>query len=188
MKEWGYPLFCLCMGVVPGCTPKRNGDNLAKGKNTVAVVTELVKPVADQMGLTLWDVRFEKEGAGWYLRLFIDKEGGVTIDDCENYSRAVDKLIDDADPIDQSYYLEVCSPGVERELVQDWHFERYLGSLVNVRLIRPVEGQRDFTGELTAYADRTATILLDEETEMQVPLNEAAFVRLYDDYDMGGLD
>ena len=63
---------------------------MAKGKNTVAVVTELVKPVADQMGLTLWDVRFEKEGAGWYLRLFIDKEGGVTIDDCENYSRAVE--------------------------------------------------------------------------------------------------
>ncbi|WP_312644805.1 ribosome maturation factor RimP [Hydrogenoanaerobacterium sp.] len=161
---------------------------MAKGKNTVTLVSEVVQPVADEMGLILWDVRFEKEGASWYLRLFIDKEGGVNIEDCENFSRAVDKLLDEADPIDQSYYLEVGSPGIERELVKDWHFKQYIGKAVNVRFIRPVEGQKDFVGQLTAYENNEITILLDEDLEMQIPLAETAYVRLYDDFDMGGLD
>lgn len=162
---------------------------MAKGKNTVAIVTEAVQPVTDAMGLVLWDVRFEKEGATWFLRLFIDKEGGVDIDDCENFSRTVDKLLDEIDPIDQSYVLEVGSPGIERELRKDWHFQKYLGELVTVRFIRPIEQQRDFTGTLTAYKDDEITILLDDELEMQVPLAETAYVRLYDDYtDIGGLD
>ena len=97
--------------------------------NTVEVVTALAKPVVEQMGLQLWDVRFEKEGASWYLRIFIDKEGGVTIDDCENLSRAMDQILDDADPISQSYYLEVSSPGIGRDLVRPWHFQRYLGQM-----------------------------------------------------------
>jgi len=167
---------------------KRNGGILAKGKNTVTLVSEVVQPVADEMGLILWDVRFEKEGASWYLRLFIDKEGGVTIDDCENFSRTVDKLLDEADPIDQSYYLEVGSPGIERELVKDWHFKQYIGQMVNVRFIRPVEGQKDFVGKLTAYDNNEITLLLDEDLEMNIPLTETAYVRLYDDFDMGGLD
>lgn len=170
-------------------TMGKKGDILAKGKNTVAVVAEAVQPIADTMGLVLWDVRFEKEGATWYLRLFIEKEGGVTISDCENFSRAADKLLDEVDPIDQSYVLEVGSPGTEREMRKDWHFQKYLGSLVNIRLIRPVEGQRDFIGALTGYENDEITILLDDSLEMQIALAETAYVKLYDDYtDVGGLE
>ncbi len=109
----------------------------SKKPNTVEVVTALAKPVVEQMGLQLWDVRFEKEGASWYLRIFIDKEGGVTIDDCENLSRAMDQILDDADPISQSYYFEVSSPGIGRDLVRPWHFQRYLGQDVQVKAHSP---------------------------------------------------
>ena len=93
-----------------------------KGGNTVAAVWEIAAPVAEQLGLSIWDIRFQKEGVSWYLRIYIDKEGGVGITDCENFSRAVDGPLDEADPIEQSYYLEVSSPGVERQLTRDEHF------------------------------------------------------------------
>ena len=162
---------------------------LAKGKNTVTAVAELALPVAESLGLLLWDVRFEKEGAQWYLRLFVDKdtEGGITIDDCEAMSRAMDPVLDEADPISQSYVLEVGSPGTERELVKDWHFERYMGQNVTVRLIRPRDGQRDFVGALAAKEGDTVRIRT-KEGEESFPLSETAFVKLYDDYFMGGLD
>ncbi len=108
-----------------------------KGGNTVAAVWEIAAPVAEQLGLSIWDIRFQKEGVSWYLRIYIDKEGGVGITDCENFSRAVDGPLDEADPIEQSYYLEVSSPGVERQLTRDEHFKKYIGSPVMVRLIRP---------------------------------------------------
>lgn len=158
---------------------------MAAGKkpNTVAMATQLAQPIADAMHLTLWDVRFEKEGSSWFLRIFIDKEGGVDIDECETFSRQMSARLDEEDPIDQSYYLEVGSPGVERELVKDWHFRQYIGAGVNVRFIRPVDGQRDFSGELLSYEDGTVTIALDDETSMSFQRAEAAFVRLIDDYD-----
>jgi ribosome maturation factor RimP len=163
-------------------------DFVAK-KSTVAIVTELVSPVVEELGLILWDVRFEKEGASWYLRIFADKQpDGITIDDCEALSRRVSPMLDEADPIPQSYCLEVSSPGVERDLRKDWHFKQYLGHMVTVRLIRPVEGVRDFAGTLSAFEDGQVSILLDEESEMTFSMEEAAFVRLYDDFDMGGLD
>ena len=98
-----------------------------KKKNTAQICTELALPVAEQIGVELWDVRFEKEGTEWYLRFFIDKDG-LTIEDCENFSRAIEPIIDEADPIEQSYNLQICSPGVERELVRDFHFTSYMGS------------------------------------------------------------
>lgn len=159
-----------------------------KKGNTVAIAEKLVAPVIAERGLDLWDVRFEKEGSQWYLRYFIDKEGGVTIGDCEFVSRAVDKLLDEADPIEQSYILEVSSPGIERELVKDWHFERYYGSGVQVRLIRPVNGVRDFTGNLCSKNGDAITILLDEDTEMVFLKSEAASIKLSADFETGGLD
>ncbi|MBC8570433.1 ribosome maturation factor RimP [Oscillospiraceae bacterium NSJ-54] len=138
------------------------------------------------MGLKLWDVRFEKEGAYWYLRIFIDKEGGVDIDDCERVSRGIDKLLDDADPIAQSYYLEVSSPGVERDLVKNWHFEQFLGHKINVRLIRPVDGCRDYTGELQSLENGVVTMTLENGAAFSFDKAGAAFIRLYDDFEMGG--
>ena len=104
--------------------------------NTVSRVTEIITPYAHQLGLEIWDVRFAKEGTDWYLRIFIDKDGGISIDDCVDLTHAITKPLDEADPISQSYTLEVSSPGVERELTADAHFEKYIGSNVMVRLIR----------------------------------------------------
>ncbi|MBR2636089.1 MAG: ribosome maturation factor RimP [Oscillospiraceae bacterium] len=156
-------------------------------KNTVGIVTDLVKPITDRMGLTLWDVRFEKEGSIWFLRVFIDKEAGVDITDCENVSRELSPILDEVDPIVQSYTLEVSSPGIGRDLRKKEHFEAFLGADIHVRLIRPVEGERDFVGTLTAFEEDAVTLLLDEDLEMTVLMNETSFVRLYEEIDMGGL-
>ena len=159
---------------------------MAKQQNSggaAKTVETLVRPTVEGMGLRLWDVRFEKEGSSWFLRIFIDKDEGLTMGECEAYTREMNKLLDEADPIDQSYYLEIGSPGVERELTRDWHFQKYLGSEVTVRLIRPVDGVRDFTGVLTASDENGVTIQLDEENEMTFERSEAAYVRLVDNYD-----
>lgn len=153
-----------------------------KKESTTETAARLAEPLLAEMGLTLWDLRFEKEGSLWYLRYFIDKEGGVTIDDCERFSRAVDKALDAADPIPQSYTLEVSSPGIERELTRDWHYDACMGQEISVRLIRPVEGVRDFTGTLTGYRDGSATMLLADDVEMTFRKGEASCVRLYHNY------
>lgn len=153
------------------------------GKNTVEIVESIVKPFAEELGLELWDVTFKKEGADWYLRIFIDKDGGVSIDDCVDLTHAVTKPIDEADPISQSYMLEVCSPGVERELKRDWHFEKYVGSPVMMRTIRPIDGVRDFNGILSAYENGEVTVELQDGSEITVNKKETSYVKL-DDFDI----
>ncbi len=158
---------------------------MAKAKpNTAQAAAALAEPLLEQMGLRLWDIRFEKEGGIWFLRFFIDKAGGVDINDCERFSRAIDPVLDAADPIDQSYCLEVSSPGVERELCRPWHFEENLGRAVNARLIRAKDGIREISGVLLSYQDGTATIE-DQENgiTLAVAKGEAAYIRLQDDYD-----
>lgn len=154
-------------------------------KNTAAIAEELAAPILEEMGLQLWDVVYEKEGSGWYLRYYVDKEGGIDINSCEAFSRAISDVLDEADPIDGSYTLEVSSPGIERQLTRDWHFETLMGQQLLVRLIRPVEGVRDFIGTFTDYRDGTLTLLLDEKTEMNVERGETAFIRLYNDFSGG---
>jgi len=129
--------------------------------NTASRVEQLIAPTVRQMGYDLWDVRFVKEGASWYLRIFIDKPEGIDINDCTDVSHAVDPLLDEADPIDKSYYLEVCSPGVERELTRPEHFEKMNLREVTVHLIRPMDGCRDFSGTLSGY-DGGVTLQLPE--------------------------
>ncbi len=154
-------------------------------KNTAAIAEELAAPILEEMGLQLWDVVYEKEGSGWYLRYYVDKEGGIDINSCEAFSRAISDVLDEADPIDGSYTLEVSSPGIERALTRDWHFETLMGQQLLVRLIRPGEGGRGFIGTLTDYRDGTLTLLLDEKTEMNVERGETAFIRLYNDFSGG---
>jgi ribosome maturation factor RimP len=151
--------------------------------NTARFCAELAEPVARELRLLLWDVRFEKEGSGWYLRYLIDKEGGVAIDDCERFSRRVDKLLDETDPIEQSYILEVSSPGVERELIKPEHFERFAGSLVRVRLIRPAaDGVRELTGILSGLEAEMLVVAADG-SEKRIPRADIAFVRLIDSFE-----
>lgn len=164
-------------------------NNRKKGGNTVAQVWELAKPLAEELGLTLWDVRFVKEGAQWYLRIFIDKEDGVGIDDCVAMSHAIDKPLDELDPIHQAYCLEVCSPGIDRELVRPEHFEAFMGAPVRVRLIRPMEdGTREFLGLLLEYGeDRSLVLALSEEESVTIGPKEYSSVHLSEE-DMTGED
>ncbi len=118
--------------------------------NAAERVFELIKETVENQGVELWDVRFLKEGASWYLRVFIDKPEGINIDDCTNVSHAIDPVIDEADPIDKSYYLEVCSCGLERELVKPWHFEKVLGEKIKVKLYKAIDGVKEFEGTLVS--------------------------------------
>ena len=131
--------------------------------NAAERVYSLIEETVKQQGVTLWDVRFLKEGANWYLRVFIDSETGIGIDDCTNVSHAIDPIIDEADPIDKSYYLEVCSPGIERELTRDWHLEWAKGKKVKLRLYKAVDGKKEFEGVLSDVGD-DLTLTTENET------------------------
>ena len=156
---------------------------MAKGGNTVKAVWDIVEPFAEELGLIIWDVRFLKEGSSWYLRIFIDKDGGVSIDDCVDLTHAINKPLDEADPIEQAYFLEVSSPGVERDLVRDEHFEAYIGEKIKVKMIRPVEGKREFSGILADYSDGNITISLDDESGFTFTKKEASWIK-DDDFEM----
>ena len=151
-----------------------------KGGSTVNTVWEMAEPIAKSLGYELWDVRFEKEGANWYLRIFIDKEDGISINDCVDMSHAIDKPLDEADPIEQSYCLEVCSPGLERDLKRDSHFEKCIGEKIMVKLIRPVDGQREFKGTLESYDNGNFELLLEEGTKLMINKKETSYVKLDD--------
>lgn len=155
---------------------------MAKKANTEDVVRALIQPVAEGLGLKLWDVRFVKEGSEHYLRVTIDKEGGIFIEDCEKMSRAIDPLLDEADPISVAYFLEVSSPGLGRPLTRPEHFEAMMGQEVRVRTIRPIDDKRDFVGILTAY-DGAVTITADG-TEHRFEKGEISAVKLNDDADL----
>ena len=122
------------------------------------VVEALAKPIVEEQGCSLWDVEYVKEAGVWYLRLYIDKEGGVSIDDCEAVSRPVSDLLDEADPIEGRYTFEGSSAGADRVLKKPEHFAAFMGQEVEVRLYRAQEGRKEWVGVLTAYADGGVTV------------------------------
>lgn len=142
------------------------------------LVAELAAPIARAQGCTLWDVEYVKEAGSWYLRVYIDKEGGVSIDDCETVSRPLSDALDEADPIEGSYTLEVGSAGIDRVLRKSEHFAAYLGSEVEVKLYRAREGKKEYVGLLRGYADGNVTL---EEGDGTVTFEkkDIAQVRLY---------
>ncbi len=155
----------------------------SSGGTTVAKVWEIAEPIAESLGLKLWDIRFMKEGVSWFLRIFIDKDGGVSIDDCENMSRKLDKPLDEADPIEQSYYLEVSSSGIERELRLDSHFEMCKGKKIKLKTIRPINDKREFSSLLEDYYNGNVTIRLEDGSGLSVNKKETSFIKL-DDFDI----
>lgn len=158
-----------------------------KGRNTAEAVRELAQPLADALDLTLWDVRFVKEGADWYLRIFIDKEGGVSIDDCVDMTHAVNEPLDAQDLVQGAYTLEVSSPGINRELTRPEHFAACKGQQVWVRFIRPfADGSREVIGTLRSFENDTVTLESAEKETMSFALADAAWVKLYDNDDLGG--
>ena len=158
------------------------------GGNTAQRVEALVRPTVEGMGLRLWDVVFEKEGPDWYLRVLIDKTDGTTMDTdtCADVSHALDPILDEADPIEQSYYLEVGSPGLGRKLTRPEHYEAVQGQKVSVRLY---PGQRrtvckEFSGLLTAREGNTITLEGPSTAPCSFELSAVSTVRLCDDEDL----
>ena len=141
-------------------------------------VRAFAEPVVQAHGCSLWDVEYVKEGGDWFLRLYIDKEGGVDINDCEAISRAVDPILDEKDPIPDSYSFEVCSAGLERVLKRPGDFAQFMGSMVLVRLYKPVNGKKEIVGRLSGYDDGAVTLDVGGET-VRFEKNEVALVRLY---------
>ena len=154
-----------------------------KGGSPAAVCYALALPLAQQLGLQLWDVRFVKEGASWYLRVFIDKPQGVTISDCVDMTHLLDPVLDEADPIDQSYCLEVSSPGIEREFSRPEHFAQFIGSPVTVRLFEAREGEKEWLGLLEAYQDDILTLSDGTGNTITFTKKEMASVHLCEDWD-----
>lgn len=140
-------------------------------------VWAFAEPVVQAHGCSLWDVEYVKEGGDWFLRLYIDKEGGVDINDCEAISRAVDPILDEKDPIPGSYHFEVCSAGLERVLKRPSDFQKYLGSSITVKLYRPRNGMKEIPCVLRAYEDGRLTVEAGKET-VTFEKSEVALVRL----------
>lgn len=151
-------------------------------KNVVGVVSELIRPTADELGYRLWDVEYVKEGARMILRVTIDSEEGITIDDCEKMHRAIDPLLDEADPIAEAYYLEVSSPGIERDLRTDAHIAASIGSRVELRLFAPVNGAKSFVGKLADFENGKIHI---ETESASLVFERAAVSKLKTVFDFG---
>ena len=141
------------------------------------IVTQFAQPIIEANGCTLWDVEYVREGAERYLRVYIDKDGGIEIDDCEKIHRALDPVLDEKDPISESYHFEVCSAGLERALKRPADFEKFMGSAVLVKLYRPRNGMKEIPAVLTGYEDGRITVTAGKET-IQFEKSEVALVRL----------
>ena len=149
-------------------------------KSTNSIVgkaTEIAEPVAKELGYTLWDVEYVKEGADWYLRYTIDSENGIGIEDCERMSRAIDPVLDEHDFIEDAYHLEVSSPGLERDIKTDWHMEKCMGEKITVKLYAPINGVKALVGVLSGFDGESVKLLCDEE--MIIPRKAIAKMNMY---------
>ena len=140
-------------------------------------VAAFAKPVVENFGCELWDVEYVREGSERYLRLYIDKDGGIDIEDCEKIHRAMDPILDEKDPIAESYHFEVCSAGLERPLKRASDFEKFIGSPILVKLYRPRNGLKELPGILRGYEEGRVTVEAGKET-ITFEKSEVALVRL----------
>jgi len=140
-------------------------------------VRELAQPVLQALKYELVDIEYKKEGGSWFLRFYIDKPGGITLDDCQTFSEQISTLLDQADPIPHRYYLEVSSPGLDRPLKRDEDFERYKGYKVHVKLYRSVNGAKNYYGELVGLEENNV-VIQDKDHVYVFPRENVAMVRL----------
>ena len=143
---------------------------------------ELLEPIVTAFGFELVDVEYVKEAGTWYLRAYIDKPGGITVDDCEAVSRKFSDVLDEKDYIEDTYIFEVSSPGLGRPLKKDKDFQRSLGEEVEIRTYRPIDRQKEFVGELKAYDKESVTIVYEDDTEQTFQRQEIALIRLALDF------
>lgn len=143
---------------------------------------ELLQPIMEEYQFELVDVEYVKEGSNRYLRAYIDKEGGITVDDCELVSRRMSDLLDEKDYIEESYIFEVSSPGLGRPLKKEKDYARSVGKEVEIRTYRAIDKAKEFYGTLKAYDDKTVTIEMDDQTEMTFEKSQIALIRLAFDF------
>lgn len=141
-------------------------------------VAALARPVVEEAGCELWNVEYIREAGAWYLRVYIDKEGGVGIDDCERVSRALDPILDEADPIEESYIFEVGSAGCERQLKRPSDFERFMGADIELRFYQPIDGHKAVVGKLCGYENGDVTIS-DGKSERRYTKQQIAQAKLH---------
>lgn len=149
-----------------------------QNKDITEKVENLIQPVILENNLELVDVEFVKEGPSWYLRLYIDKEGGVTIDDCEKVSRSAEKQLEKDDFIEQAYILEVSSPGIDRVLKKDYEYTKYKGKLVDIKLYKAINKIKEFQGELVGLVDEDIVIIDEGGNELKFNRKDVAVCRL----------
>lgn len=161
---------------------------MSKRDTYEAKFEQILMPITEKFGVQIYDVEYVKEGADWYLRAYIDKDGGVTIEDCEKVSRAVSEVMDQDDFVDDAYILEVSSPGLGRTLKKDKHLEKSIGMEVEVKTYKPIEKQKEFSGVLKEFDADSITIVTEEadaeenNMEMKFARSEIALIRLALDF------
>lgn len=153
---------------------------MSKRETYEAKTEELLTPILERMGFELWDVEYVKEGADYYLRAYIDKPGGITIDDCVDVSRALSDELDREDFIDDAYILEVSSPGLTRALKKDRDFERSVGRMIELKTYKSIDGSKEFTGTLKAY-DKDSIRIETGGEERDFARADLARINLYAD-------
>jgi len=171
----GFARFFYCL--FPGVSGSRKGWSFVSEDRVITAVESFARPILDDLGLELVEVQFRRESGGWILRLFIDREGGVNLDDCASVSRQVSSYLEVEELIDHAYNLEVSSPGLERPLKRKEDFVRFAGRKVRVKLKEPIDGQRVFFGLLGPVAGETLTLDIDGQ-QMEIDLDAVARARL----------
>lgn len=143
-------------------------------KGIISELTPVIEETAKELGYSIWDIEYVKEGTEYYLRITIDSENGIGIDDCEKMSRAIDPRLDEHDVIEDAYHLEVSSPGIERDIKTDYHMDRCMGERVAIKLYAPINGSKSVIGTLNGYNDESVTV---DETE--IPRKAIAKMNVY---------
>ena len=149
---------------------------MSKRETYEAKTEELLLPIAEENGVEIYDVEYVKEGSDWYLRVYIDKEGGVTIDDCQNVSRAFNEILDRENYIDDQYIFEVSSPGLTRPLKKEKDYEKSIGRLLDIKLYKPVEGKKEYAGILKEY-NKDIIIIESDDTQITIERSNLAMIR-----------
>lgn len=155
---------------------------MSKRETYEARTEELITPILNRMNFELVDVEYVKEGGTWYLRAYIDKEGGITVNDCEAVAREMNEILDKEDFVEDSYVFEVSSPGLGRPLKKEKDYVRSMGKEVEIRTYRAINREKEFYGILSAYDENTVTIKTEDETEMTFEKSDIALIRLAFDF------
>lgn len=147
-------------------------------KRVVDIVKDLLNPYLEENGYELFDIEYQKEGKDWFLRVYIDKEEGISIDDCEKVTRFLSPKLDEADPINKNYFLEVSSPGIDRPLIQDSDYEKYKGEIIDIFLYKTIDSKKVISGELVGLEGDQIIIKDETKNEIKVPKTFASKVKL----------